>query len=253
MQIDLSGKTAFVTGGNIGIGQGIALALARCGAAVAITYFSHEEAGQQTVAQIKAMGGQAHSFYLDVSQSAEVNTLIPGVAEALGGKIDILVNNAGSLVARVPMDQMDDTYWHKVIDVNLSSAFYVTRAALPYMSSGARIVNMASVAGRNGGGPGATAYAAAKAGVIGWTRGLAKELAPRDITVNVLAPGFIVDTPFHENFTGRDKYEGIINTIPLGRAGVPDDVAGAVLYFVSDLGAWITGQVAEINGGAWFV
>jgi 3-oxoacyl-[acyl-carrier protein] reductase len=148
---------------------------------------------------------------------------------------------------------MDDALWHQIIDENLSSAFYCTRAVLPLMNDGGRIVNMASLAGRNGGGTGSAVYAASKAGVIGLTRGMAKELAPRQITVNVLAPGFIVDTPFHETFTGVENYEGIIQNIPLKRAGVPDDVAHAVLYFVSDLGSWVTGQVAEINGGAWFV
>lgn len=254
MQIDLSGKTALVTGGNIGIGRGISLALARCGASVALTYYSHEEEGRQTVEEVKALGQQAHGFHLDATDSAQVNQVVTAAAEALGGHLDILVNNAGHMIARVPIDQMDDTHWHKVLDVNVSSAFYCTRAALPFMNRGGeRIVNMSSLAGRNGGGPGSSAYAASKAAVIGWTRALAKELAPRRITVNALAPGFIVDTPFHETFTGKEKYDGVVATIPLARAGVPDDVAGSVLYFVSELGAWVTGQVAEINGGVWFV
>jgi 3-oxoacyl-[acyl-carrier protein] reductase len=144
---------------------------------------------------------------------------------------------------------MEDEHWHQVIDVNLSSAFYCTRAVLPFMKNGGSIVNMSSVAGRNGGGYGAAPYAASKAGVIGLTLGLAKELAPRNITVNVLAPGFIVDTPFYETFTGVENYDGVIQNIPLKRAGVHDDVAGAVLYLVSNLGSWVTGQVVEINGG----
>lgn len=254
MQIDLSGKNALVTGGNIGIGKAISLALAKCGATVALTSYSHEAEGQQTAAEIAALGVDAHVYPLDATDSAQVDTVVEQAANAMGGRIDILINNAGHLIARVPIVEMDDAHWHKVLNVNMTSAFYVTRAALRYMNGGGeRIVNMASLAGRNGGGPGSSAYAAAKAGVIGWTRGLAKELAPRNITVNVLAPGFIVDTPFQETFTGLENYAVIINNIPLKRAGMPDDVAGAVLYFVSDLGAWVTGQVAEINGGVWFV
>ncbi len=253
MQIDLSGKSALVTGGNIGIGAGIAEALADCGAQVALTYYSHQQAAAETVAKIQQQGGVAHAFHLDATDREQVDQVVAQAAEAMGGKIDILVNNAGHLVARVPVAEMSDEHWHKVIDVNLSSTFYVTRATLGYMPDGGRIVNMSSLAARNGGGNGTAPYAASKAAVIGFTRAMAKELAPRNITVNALAPGFIVDTPFHETFTGVEKYEGIIAGIPLKRAGVPRDVAGAVIYFVSELGAWITGQVAEINGGAWFV
>lgn len=253
MDIDLTGKTALVTGGNVGIGAGISQALADCGASVALTYYSNKPAAEQTAAAISNSGGSAHILHLDATDSAAVNAGVRQAAEMLGGKIDILVNNAGHLIGRVPIAEMDDTHWRRVIDVNLSSAFYVTRAALPFMPEGGRIVNMSSLAARNGGGNGVTPYAAAKAAVIGLTRGLSKELAPRNITVNALSPGFIIDTPFHETFTGTEKYDGIVAGIPLKRAGLPADVAGAVLYFVSDLGAWITGQVAEINGGAWFV
>lgn len=253
MQIQLQGKTALVTGGNIGIGAAISRALAACGAKVALTYYSHAEAAEDTVRQITTAGGEAVAFQLDATDSAQVNTVVQQAAQTLGGRLDILVNNAGHMVKRSFITDMDDALWHQIIDVNLSSAFYCTRAALPLMNDGGSIVNMASLAGRNGGGTGAAAYAASKAGVIGFTRGLAKELAPRQIRVNVLAPGFIVDTPFHETFTGVQNYDSIVQTIPLRRAGVPDDVAHAVLYFVSDLGSWVTGQVAEINGGAWFV
>ena len=253
MQINLEGKTALVTGGNIGIGAGIAKALAQCGAQVAITYFSHEAEANDTVNALKGLCCDAAMLQLDATDSAQVKAVASQAAERMQGKIDILVNNAGHLVDRVQTDCMSDEHWHRVIDVNLSSAFYCTRETLPYMPEGGRIVNMASMAARNGGGNGTVAYAASKAGVIGLTRGLAKELAPRKITVNALAPGFIAETPFHETFTGFDNYAGIISGIPLGVAGLPPDVAGAVLYYVSDLGKWVTGQVAEINGGAWFV
>lgn len=250
MKLDLSGKTAFVTGGNLGIGAGIAKALASCGARLALSYYSHPDEAAETAAQI---GENAKAFQLDAKDSVQVNMVFEEVADYLGGKIDILVNNAGHLIKRVKVEEMTDAHWHQVMDVNVSSAFYCTRAVLAYMPEGGRIVNMSSLAGRNGGGNGSAAYATSKAAVIGFTRAMAKELAPRKITVNALAPGFIVDTPFHETFTGVENYEGIIAGIPLKRAGRPADVAGAVLYYVSDLGEWITGQVAEINGGVWFV
>lgn len=253
MKIDLSGKTALVTGGNIGIGAGIAKNLAECGASVAITYYSHNLEATETLEAMKHHGVKAELFQLDATNSDQVDDVVAQVAGFFDGTIDILVNNAGHLVDRITLDEMSNEHWHQVIDVNLSSAFYCCRAALKYMGEGGRIVNMSSLAGRNGGGHGTVAYAASKAGIIGFTRGLAKELAPKKITVNALAPGFIIDTPFHETFTGVENYDRVVSGIPLGIAGVPDDVAGAVLYFVSDLGKWVTGQVAEINGGAWFV
>ena len=250
MEINLKGKTALVTGGNIGIGRAISLALARSGADVAITYFDHDEEAAKT---IRAMGCNCPYLRLDATNSAEVNQVLRQAAEELGGHIDILVNNAGHLVGRVAVAEMSDEHWHRVINVNLTTAFYCSRAVIPFMRTGwGRIVNTSSLAARDGGGPGAVAYSAAKAGIAGFTRGLAKELAPRGITVNALAPGLIQGTPFHNTFTRPEVQQAIVSKIPLGRGGTPDDVAGAVLYLVSDLASFVTGEIMEINGGVWF-
>lgn len=252
MNLDLTGRTAVVTGGNTGLGRAIALALAEAGADVAVTYFSN--ASVETVNEIRALGRRSLALRLDATNSAEVDRGMGELAHALDDHIDILINNAGHLVGRVPIAEMSDAHWRQVIDVNLSSTFYCSRAVLPHMHTGwGRIVNMSSLAGRNGGGPGSAAYAAAKAGIIGLTRGLAKELAPQGITVNAVAPGLILETPFHATFTSTEAQQAIIASLPLKRAGVPNDVAGAVLFLASDLASFITGEVTEINGGAWFV
>lgn len=172
--------------------------------------------------------------------------------EELDGKIDILINNAGGLVGRVPVCDMTDAFWHQVIDVNLSSAFYCVRAVSPYMPEGGRIVNLASLASHDGGGTGAVAYTASKAGIVGLTRALAKELASRKIRVNALSPGFIAGTTFHNTFTPEPIQQAIVEKTPLKRDGTVDDVASAALFLVSDLSSFITGEIMEINGGLWF-
>lgn len=253
MNIDLTGKTAFVTGGNLGIGRGVAYALAQCGADVAITYFSHRDEAEETVKMVEDSGRKCWAFQLDATDSSKVNQVVDEVARNLGGHIDILMNNAGHLVGRSTIAEMSDEHWHQVMDVNVSSTFYVTRAVLPHMNSGwGRIVNMSSLAARNGGGDGAVAYAASKGAIIAYTRGLAKEVAGRGITVNAVAPGLILETPFHENFNTDAGIQGAVKATPLKRGGTPADVAGAVIYFVSELGSFITGEVIEINGGLYF-
>ncbi len=253
MKLDLTGKTAFVTGGNLGIGRAIALSLARCGVDVALSYYSHRQEGEQTVKDIEKMGRKAFAFQLDATNSAQVKEVVDQVAHALGGHIDILMNNAGHLVKRSPIADMTDEHWFTTMNVNVTSTFFCTRAVLPYMNTGwGRIVNMSSLAARNGGGNGATAYAAAKGAIIAFTRGLCKEVADQGITVNAVAPGLILETPFHKTFNTDAGIQGAINSTPLKRGGTPDDVAGAILYFVSELGSFITGEILEINGGLYF-
>jgi 3-oxoacyl-[acyl-carrier protein] reductase len=252
MQINLAGKTALVAGGNIGIGRAISLALAECGAHVALTYLTHDD--QETVETIRALGRKGVALRMDATQSVEVNAVVEEAAARLGGHLDILINNVGGLVGRFPLATMTNQQWKQVIAVNLTSVFHCTRAVLPLMNRGwGRIVNSGSVAAHHGGVSGSGAYAAAKAAVHPLTRTLAKELAPRSITVDAVVPGFISHTPFHDTFTSPAAQAAKIAQTPLQRAGTPADVAGAILYLVSDLATFVTGEIGEINGGMWFV
>ena len=251
--LSLAGRRALVTGAGTGIGAGIALALAQAGADVAVHYNSSAAAANEVVAGIQSLGRKAVALQGDLTDSAQATTVVEAARDELGG-LDTLVTNAGHLVGRSPIRDMSDEHFHQVLDVNLASTFYVVRAAIPFLeqSGSGRIVTMSSLASENGGGNGSAAYAAAKAGINGLTRGLAKELAATGITVNAVAPGFIEGTPFHDTFTADSARPGIVAGIPLGRAGTVDDVAGTVLYLVSPLAAFITGQVLDINGGAHF-
>lgn len=249
MPIDFTGSTALVTGAAVGIGRGIALALARAGAAVAVTHHSHDAA--DLLSEVRSMDGTIHDFLLDATSSADVDEVVTRAADALGGEITFLINNSGGLIARVPVEDMSDEHWHQVIDVNLSSAFYCTRAALRYMPDGGRVVNISSLAARTGGGDGAVAYATAKAGLDGFTRATAKAVAGRGILVNSVAPGFITNTPFHATFTPPEAQDATIKSLPVGRPGYPDDVAGAVLYLLSPVSSFCTGITLDLSGGSY--
>lgn len=238
-----------MTGGGTGIGRAIATELARAGARVAITYRTHEPDDELT-AQL-AIAGDPVLVPLDATAEDHVVAAIEHVGGAFGS-LDILVNNAGGLVARSTIADMDFTLWRKIIAVNLDSMFLVTHYTLPLLNRGGRIINVASLAGRNGGHPGATAYASSKAAVFGFTRGLAKELAPRGVTVNALAPGFIEATPFHDTFTTPESKSATITTIPMQRAGTPADVSGVVVSLASDHFRFVTGTVVDVNGGQYF-
>ena len=250
MQIDLNGKTALVTGGARDIGRAIALRLAECGASVAIGFSSSGDRAEAVVDEIGR--GKAIAVRADVTKRDEVERMVGEARAAFGERIDILVNNAGGLVARKKVEEMDDEFFEHVVDLNLGSAFRVTKAALAHMPQGGAIVNLSSLAAHDGGGPGATAYASAKGGVLTFTRGLAKELGPRKIRVNCVSPG-LIGTSFHDTFS---KPEGRLATVArtaVGREGVADDVANAVAFLASDAAAYITGESIEINGGLYFV
>lgn len=252
MESDLKGKVALVTGGARDIGRAVAVGLASRGASVVVNYNSSEEKANDLVREIQSRGGQARAVRADVTSDEETAALIDATRQAFGGSIDILVNNAGGLLARKKLDEMDGDFWDAVLTLNLKSVFLVTRAAVPFMPEGSAIVNLASLAARDGGGGGALAYSAAKGGVLTLTRGLSKELAPRKIRVNCVSPGMI-DTTFHDTFTSAEVRKTVASRTAIGREGTPQDVANAVMFLATDSSAYITGESIEINGGLYFV
>lgn len=251
---ELSGRRALVTGAGHGIGAAIAVGLATAGADVVIHYGHSGDAAADVVQRIEALGRKASAIGADVTDSAQVDRLVDEAVAFLGG-LDIVVCNAGHLIGRVPIAEMSDEHFDSVVSVNLGATFRTVRAAASHLhaaGSRGRIVTMSSMAAHNGGGPGSTAYAAAKAAVLGLTKGLAKEFAPHGVTANALAPGFIGDTAFHNTFTPPAAQTAIIDSIPLRRAGTADEVAAAVVWLCSDGGAFVTGSTVDIDGGAWF-
>lgn len=251
MSIDLTDRRALVTGAGHGIGRAIAERLAQAGADVVVHYGTSADAAEQTAAAVSATGRKAWTVQADVTDPAAVKAMVDEAVDHLGG-LDVLVTNAGHLVQRCPVVDMETELWHRIIDVNATSTFLTCRAAIAALrASGGRIVTMSSLAAHNGGGPGSVAYAAAKAAVSGFTRGLAKELAPDGVAVNAVAPGFIGGTAFHDTFTPEQAQAAIVNGIPLGRPGTADDVADAVLWLASPLAGFVTGETVDVNGGQW--
>ncbi|MEO1138001.1 MAG: 3-oxoacyl-ACP reductase family protein [Pseudomonadota bacterium] len=244
----LVGKTAIVTGGGRDIGRAVAIKLASEGANVAINYYSSSKGADETVAEIEAAGGKASAMQGDLNNRSDVDALVSATVEAFGG-VNILVNNAGGLIARKTIAEMSVEHWNAVMSLNLTSTFMMTQACLQQMTSGA-IINLASQAGRDGGGPGAVAYATAKGAVMTMTRGLAKELGP-DIRVNALCPGMI-DTDFHNIHTPDAGRRGFEASAPLKRQGHVDDAANLVLFLACDDSAFMTGTNIDLNGGMLF-
>ena len=242
----LDGKTALVTGASRGIGRAVALCLAAEGARVAINYAGNVKAAEEVKASVEAAGGTAILCQADIADSAAVEAMVADVVKEFGA-IDILVNNAG-ITRDTLLMRMKDEDFAKVLDTNLKGVFYCTKAVSKLMMKkrSGRIVNMASVVGLVGN-AGQTNYAAAKAGVIGFSKSAAKELASRGITVNVVAPGFI-GTDMTAGLPESVK-EKMLTDIPLGRMGEPEDVANAVLFLASDQASYITGQVVNVDGG----
>lgn len=240
----LKDKVAIVTGASRGIGRATALALASEGANVVVNYASSQEAADQVVAEIAAIGTQAIALPADVSQADQVDNLVNAVMEKWG-RVDVLVNNAG-ITRDTLLLRMKPEEWQAVIDLNLTGVFLCTRAVSKIMlkQRSGRIINITSVAGQMGN-PGQANYSAAKAGVIGFTKTVAKELASRGITVNAVAPGFIAT-----DMTLDLKAEEILKFIPLNRYGQPEEVAGLIRFLAADpAAAYITGQVMNVDGG----
>jgi 3-oxoacyl-[acyl-carrier protein] reductase len=247
----LKDKVAIVTGGGRDIGKSVSLQLAAEGARVAVNYRSDAEAAQATVAEIEAVGGTAILVQADVTRPEDVSRLVAETVAAFGQRVDVLVNVAGGMVARKTLADMDEAFFDQVMELNLKSAFLVTKAVLPHLGEGSAIVNLSSLAGRDGGGPGAAIYATAKGALMTFTRSLAKELGPQGIRVNALCPG-LIGTSFHYIFSRPEGSRAVAGNTPLRREGHPDEVASAVVFLASNDASFLTGVNMDINGGLGF-
>lgn len=247
----LKNKVAIVTGGSRDIGRAVSIQLAQEGAKVVINYHSNKSNAEETLKQITDNGGEGIIVKGDVTKSAEVAELINKTKETYGDEIHILVNVAGGMIARKATLEIDEDFWDEVMALNLKSVFLVSQATIPHMKSGAAIVNLSSLAGRDGGGPGASAYATAKGGIMTYTRSLAKELGPKNIRVNAVLPGMIATT-FHDTFSKPEVRVNVANATLLKREGTASEVADLVVYLASDQASYITGTNVDINGGLNF-
>jgi 3-oxoacyl-[acyl-carrier protein] reductase len=245
----LQGQVALITGASSGIGRATAIALAGQGAKVGVNYHKNQAGAEGVVEIIRKGGGEAIATRADVTRSAEVGVLVESLRKKWG-HIDTLVNNAGDLLARRGLTDMTEDYWDQIMALNLKSVFLCVKAVWEEMArrkSGC-IINVTSIAGRNGGGPGAAAYAAAKGGLLTYTKGLAKELAPHGIRVNGVAPG-VIATPYHERYSSPELLQKFIASIPLGRVGTSEEVADVIVFLASPAARYITGETVEVNGG----
>ena len=247
--MQFSGEVAWVTGSSKGIGRAISIGLAERGCDVAVHYNSSEEEAREVAKEVEGFGRGALLVKGDVSDSDDVKRMVAKIEEKFG-RVDVLVNNAGGFVERRTFEEMTEDLWDRIMAVNLKSVYLVSQAVLPLMKrqGGGRIVNITSIAARNGGGTDSIAYSAAKGGVSTLTRGMAKSFAGDNILVNAVAPGRI-DTPLHDVFTPDEKREQAAQGIPLKREGTPEEVAAAVVFLASPKAGYLLGEVIEVNGG----
>lgn len=247
----LEGKVAIVAGGARDIGRAVSVKLAADGAKVVVNYFNNPSHGEETVAAIEASGGTAIAVGGDMTKKADVDKLVSETRKAFGDSIDVLVNVVGGLVARKSLAEMDDDFFDQLMRLNVTSTFMTTQSVVPHMGSGGAVVNFASQAGRDGGGPGAAAYATSKGAVMTFTRAMAKELGPSNIRVNCVCPGMI-STTFHDTFTKDEVRGNVAKGTPLRREGAASEVADLVAYLASSQSSFITGASVDINGGLFF-
>ena len=263
---DFTGKVVLVTGASSGIGRATAELFGRCGASVAVSYLKNKAGADETVTAISSNGHgrfvgnadgaavgtatlSAMAVQADVGINSEIERMVREVEEGLG-PIDILVNNAGSLIERLKTPELSEERWDEVMNLNAKSAFFAAKAVVPKMleKGNGVIVNVTSIAARNGGAPGSIHYSSAKAAMLTMTKGLAKEFAAQGIRVNAVSPG-VIDTPYHETFTAREVWNNMSNVIPMGRVGRSDEVASVIAFLASDAASYLCGETIEINGG----
>src|SRR5210317_1999837 len=249
--MSLENKIAIVAGGSRDIGRAVSEAIAAQGAKVVVNYFNNAAEGEATVATIQQAGGEAIAVKGDMTKQADVDNLVAEARNAFGDTIDILVNVVGGLVARKPLAEMDEEFFEYVMKLNVTSTFLTTKAVVPHMRDGGAIVNFSSQAGRDGGGPGASAYASSKGAIMTFTRGMAKELGPANIRVNCVCPGMI-STTFHDTFTKDEARANVAAATPLRREGQAREVADLAVYLASPASSFITGASVDINGGMFF-
>lgn len=247
----LEGKVAIVSGGARDIGRAISEKLAANGAKVVVNYYNKPDGGEATVAAIEKAGGTAIAVRGDMTSRGDVENLVAETRKAFGDRIDVLANVVGGLVARKPLAEMDEEFLEGVMRLNVTSTFLTMQCVVPHMGEGSSVINLASQAGRDGGGPGAAAYATSKGAVMTFTRAMAKELGPSNIRVNCVCPGMI-STTFHDTFTKDEVRANVAASTPLRREGQAEEVAGLVAYLASSESSFITGASLDINGGLLF-
>ncbi len=248
----LTGKNILITAGAQGIGESITRHFIDSGSNIAIHYFSSADTANELVAYAHSKGVKVVAISGDLTKEADANAMVEKTVEAFGG-LDILINNAGSLVARKMLNEMETEFWHKVMDINLTSMMFVTRAAAPYLAKqeNSSIVNLASLAGRKGGHPGSLVYSTSKGAILTFTRALSTELGAQGTRVNAVSPGLILGTSFHNTHTTKESAAATTAGIPIQRAGNAADVARAVLFLASEYDGFITGATLDINGGVY--
>ncbi|MCM3609945.1 glucose 1-dehydrogenase [Planococcus sp. MERTA32b] len=246
---NLNGKVVWVTGSSTGIGRAMAVKFAENGASVIVHGNANKAEAEKTWEEVKGKGGDSLLVIGDVTDRSQVDRMTAEINNKFG-RIDILINNAGTMVKRAKVEDIELETLEKIIAINFTSVVHVIQSVLPIMKQQetGSIINMTSIAARNGGGGGAVTYAAAKGAVSTLTRGLAKELAEEGIRVNGIAPG-VIETPFHERYSTPELVKKMVASAPLGRPGTAEEIAGAALYLASDLASYVTGEIIEVNGG----